>query len=921
MYKVYAKKDNTTICIYDDVFSSEDTMALGPKLELEESCAGTFKIKLVPTNAGYSFVERLNTEIIIKKEDEEIWSGRVISEQTDFWKNRAIECEGELAYLNDTIQPQNEFHNITPRDLLIRFIQVHNSMAPADKQFTVGAVTVTDPNESLYRYSNYESTLATINDKLVSRLGGYLSVRKVNGVRYLDYLAERPVTNTQPIEFGYNLLDFTKSYDATKFCTVLLPLGEQLEENPIEELQSYLTVESVNEGSPYVVNTEAYNSFGWICAVEHWDNVTNPSILLSKATQYLSEQQFDNMELEVQAVDLHYTDTEIESIKLSNKLRVISRPHGLDRYFPLTKMSIPLDSPENTVFSLGDAVKSSLSARTNSGDDYIKGLIEEIPTEASVLDKAKDNADQIMRLHTNGYITITQDDHGTNELYIADYKGTSGEDIEEHASRYWKWNLNGLSYYRNHTELGLALTMDGAIVADRITTGTLNADIIRAGVLKNRGWRDNTNYNAVWLRFTDESITEENYDYVYIYVYDSANNVYRRSNKISGSSISAYSLWIPSGRFWIYWHSDTSVTKYGWSIISIVGGNRSESSKYEYFPDTVATLPTASQTYIVEGVPSTIEEKPHSDHPYNNNEDKLWDWDTQLVGNNVFYLDLDNGILRMNASSLSISGQAVPNMSDVNTAAASAATTAAGTAISNYDNSLTQQVIFNKLTNNGTNSGIYLQGNSLYINATYIQTGYISANRIEGGTLKLGGSNNENGTMEVYDASNTKWFTLKNESLSITKGDSERLDIKGGYLEGYTSRYGGWTQTGLLDLEAVYGTGYSDIHTSLRGKYKLHLQSNNNISLEIGSNYTVKAYVDSDGLHSDKIITNLIKFTSFLDFKYNNTYICNITGDGLNVEASKLNTGGITNNGPFKLEFTNGASYAVKLINGIMFSA
>ncbi|MEZ3487316.1 MAG: hypothetical protein K1W22_12210 [Lachnospiraceae bacterium] len=78
--------------------------------------------------------------------------------------------------------------------------------------------------------------------------------------------------------------------------------------------------------------------------------------------------------------------------------------------------------------------------------------------------------------------------------------------------------------------------------------------------------------------------------------------------------------------------------------------------------------------------------------------------------------------------------------------------TAANTAASNAVNNQTQEDIFNKLTNNGKIKGIYMQNGELYMNATYINTGELSASRIKGGTLMLGGINNANGFMQVLDS-------------------------------------------------------------------------------------------------------------------------------------------------------------------------
>ena len=56
------------------------------------------------------------------------------------------------------------------------------------------------------------------------------------------------------------------------------------------------------------------------------------------------------------------------------------------------------------------------------------------------------------------------------------------------AEKVWRWNLNGLGYSDNgiNGPYRLAMTMDGQIVADFITTGTLDANLIKTGTLRGR---------------------------------------------------------------------------------------------------------------------------------------------------------------------------------------------------------------------------------------------------------------------------------------------------------------------------------------------------------------------------------------------------------------------------------------------------
>jgi len=474
VYSIYAND----VCIYHDIFVPEDMAVLNPKLTMEDNSAGSLSITLPPANKAYGSITRMATDISVRKHDKEIWSGRVLSEDSDFWNNRVLYCEGELAFLNDSTQPPAEYSRISIREYLQRILDVHNSKVPDNRRIEIGAVTVTEEDESIVRYTNYEKTLKYIND-LVEEYGGHIRIRKEGGVRYLDYLKDYPKATGQRIEFGKNLMDFTRKWDSTEYATVIVPLGARQSDSPIEALDAYLTVASENNGCIYVQSEDAVKSFGWIEKVVNWDDIESPASLLKKARDYLADLQFDNMDIELSALDLHYLNPDMPPVELLDEIRVVSRPHGMDRFFPVTKLEIPLDHPEDTLFTLGDRVQTNLTSVNNQVSSSIRKRIDSLPKEQAILKEAKDNATQIMKMATTGYITIVQDEYGSDTLYISNDRDYSK------ASKLWKWSMNGLGYSNDGGKtFGLAITMDGSIVADYITTGTLNADLIRAGVLK-----------------------------------------------------------------------------------------------------------------------------------------------------------------------------------------------------------------------------------------------------------------------------------------------------------------------------------------------------------------------------------------------------------------------------------------------------
>lgn len=586
MYSIYADG----ACIYSDVFALESMKVLNPKLVLEDNGAGSLSMKLPPMNVGYSSIVRMITDISVQKDGEEIWAGRVLSESKDFWNNRDLYCEGEMAFFNDSSQPPAEYSGLSVRAYLERLIAVHNSKVTPNRRFTLGAVTVVDKNFPTY-YTNYEKTMAILN-ALVEQYGGHLRVRKVNGVRYLDYLAEYPDTCSQVIQFGSNLIDFTRKWDSTEFATVIIPLGNRLEDSPIEALDAYLTVESVNQGSMYVQSNEAVAAYGWIEKTVTWDEVSDPAVLLEKAKTYLTDLQFDNLELELSALDLHYLDVNTEAVKLLDEIRVISRPHGLDRMFPVKKLEIPLDNPEQTQFTLGDSVKTSLTSVNNQTSAAILQKIEGLPKAHSILKEAKENATQIMNMATTGYITITKDQYGSETLYISnvrDYKK---------ADKLWKWNMNGLGYSNDGGKtFGLAITMDGSIVADYITTGVLNADVIRAGVLKDYGGNFSLDFETGKLTMKKGSINIGNGNFTV----DENGNLFARRGTFAGTLSGATGtfggqLVAASGDFKGVVQASDFLDRYGRSMMS---GDKFSSDYLDLYGITIRNRSTGEITFAV----------------------------------------------------------------------------------------------------------------------------------------------------------------------------------------------------------------------------------------------------------------------------------------------------------------------------------
>ena len=420
-----------------------------------------------PQHPQYELPQKMLSCIQVFQDEEEVFNGRITECKIDFYNRKHFTCEGQLAYLNDSIQRPAEYHDMTVRGYLESLITSHNEQVKKDRQFKVGIVTVTDNNDSLYRYTNYNSTMKEIKEDLVDDLGGYLRVRNVNGTAYLDYISDYDNVSTQSIEFGENLLDFSRNTDVSDIATVFIPLGAKLEESPIAALEQRLTIESVNNGSDSLVNLDAVKKFGYITKTITWDEVTTPKMLLYKANKYIADYQWDSMTLEVNAVDMHWTDADIEQFKLGDKIKAHSSLHGLDRYFPLSKMSIQLNNLSSSKFTLGTVVNTKLTAKSQTISNTASKAVETIPVPSAIVKQAVDQATALITAATHGHVVTT-----ANEQLIMDTNDVNT------ARKVWRWNLNGLGYSSTgyNGTYKTAITMDGQIVGERLVGGSVSAE-------------------------------------------------------------------------------------------------------------------------------------------------------------------------------------------------------------------------------------------------------------------------------------------------------------------------------------------------------------------------------------------------------------------------------------------------------------
>lgn len=344
---------------YDDylLYSTtiENLKIVSPKTSQEVNKTGSFTFTIYSNHPYYSAIQRFKGIVTVYDDGvtEPLFRGRIIKDEKGFYNQKNITCEGELAFLLDSIQRPYSFTG-TPEELFRQYISFHNSQVDELRQFTVGTVTVTDPNDYIVRSnSDYVSTWKEINDKLIKNLGGYLWVRHESGVNYIDYLADFTTLSNQKVEFGKNLLDIKQLISAESFYTALIPLGAK-----DEETGERITIKSVNDDVDYVYNADAVAQYGYIFTTQTWDDVTEPSNLKRKAQQQIDDLARFTASITISAADLNGTGVNVNSFRIGRYIEVDSGPHGISHKFVCSKLVRQLDNPAATKLTLGASSKT-----------------------------------------------------------------------------------------------------------------------------------------------------------------------------------------------------------------------------------------------------------------------------------------------------------------------------------------------------------------------------------------------------------------------------------------------------------------------------------------------------------------------------------------------------------------------------------
>lgn len=435
---------------------------------------GSATLILPPQNPMRDDFRAFQTEVVIYCDNKIRWRGRPLPGSCDKYNRRTITCEGELCFLQDaTLRPCSITGDLTT--IFTEIVNAYNATVEDWKRFEVGSVTVTTDEAVTFGAKSAQLVFAAVQSLLKS-YGGYIIFDSMpDGGRRINWYANLPYACNQRIRWGSNLTDYSTSTDPSDFATRIVPYGA------VDSDGNRLTIDV--DGKDYVENAEAVAQRGVIEIPKIYDDIADPAELQAAAQRDVDRACTLPETIQLSALDLSRQDTSLDAFCIGQRVNADSDPHKLSGVYNLVSIEEDLiDSRVGNITLTRESAYFDGAGSTLTG--AISGESKNDKTEhkfVSYLNAVAGLTATLLGANGGAVRLLDTDGDGLKDtLYIADNPDP------ELATKVWRFNFEGWGASENgyNGPFKMGATFADGIIADFITAGTLNADLIRTGKLR-----------------------------------------------------------------------------------------------------------------------------------------------------------------------------------------------------------------------------------------------------------------------------------------------------------------------------------------------------------------------------------------------------------------------------------------------------
>ena len=325
---------------------------------------------------------------VVNLYDEEIeFEGRVLSvsnKMTSTGFVQEVVCEDFLSFLHDSTQHYQKLKNTGAEAYLREILNQHNAQVEDYKRIHLGTVTVKSLTDKPWRYLGYESTWDAIRDRIVSNIGGYLTLRREKSGFYLDWTSSVGKNQESPIQLGRNIKSASREISFDGIATQIMPIGadeknsqnrssDNKEEQGPDVTRKQIDISSVNGGKIWLEDAELVAKFGVIRKPVIWTEIDNPQVLKNRGLQYLKNQRIALAKWTVSVVERYLIDSRYAKFKIGNTHPILNAPlSGIER-LQIIEKKIDILNPQSVDLVIGSK-SQSLSAYQLQSQEAVESI-------------------------------------------------------------------------------------------------------------------------------------------------------------------------------------------------------------------------------------------------------------------------------------------------------------------------------------------------------------------------------------------------------------------------------------------------------------------------------------------------------------------------------------------------------------------
>ena len=433
--------------------------AIKETLKINEPSSLTFSVlkSANTTNANFKIgeiIEFNNKTYLVEKAKESLENNEKVILQ--------VECLQNSINLSRIYTKKKEYENKPVLEIIKDIL--------TGTGWSVGNTNITSSTTLSYQTTVTNVVLPVLSD-IMELINGVIIFNKNTLDIYIGKNGSLTFANSSVIK------NVNTSLDEGGIITRLYPYGAEIKDSNGNKTKVNIT--SVNNNVEYIEDYSYYYSLGYeqqyvkdniytFLKSETYENseITNPSKLLNEANKYLASHITPGFDAKIIL-------SEIADIKLNSARNIYDTQRNIYVECRVVKCEKDYDNMTTTI-----ELKNRISY--SSYNKTLTGKIDKVSNKVNdnwnkVLDEAIQKATDFIKNGINGYVVVNE-----NEILIMDTKDKNT------ARKVWRWNRGGLGFSSTgyNGTYSLAMTKDGQIVADMITSGTINAQLIKAGILQ-----------------------------------------------------------------------------------------------------------------------------------------------------------------------------------------------------------------------------------------------------------------------------------------------------------------------------------------------------------------------------------------------------------------------------------------------------